>query len=215
MEKHTRILVADDHAHAREAVREILKPYPSLDIIAEAKNGLETLLLVEEHQPDLILMDINMPELDGLEATKRIKSRYPAIKIIIMTVSDEAINLFEALKNGAQGYLLKNLHPASWYEYIQAVARDEAPMSKEIAGQILRELSPKQKAAAPTKETPLSFREQEILELVAKGQTNREISEQLHISENTVKNHLKNILQKLHLENRVQLARYAYEHGLF
>lgn len=206
-----RILIADDHEHAREGIREILKSYPEFEIVGEAHNGKEAVELTELLMPDLILMDIKMPEMDGLEATKIIKSRYPYVKIVIITVSDDVTHLFEAIKKGAQGYLLKNIQPSSWYEYLKAFALDEAPLSREMAFRILNELS--ERGARVKAENPLSSREREVLEQVAKGMTNREISEKLNISEYTVKNHLKNILQKLHLENRVQLTRYAYEKG--
>ncbi|MGO4889661.1 response regulator [Anaerobacillus sp. MEB173] len=206
-----RILVVDDHAHAREAIREILSSYENFEIVGEAKSGEEAIEMTDQLMPDLILMDINMPGIGGLEATKVIKEAFPYVKIVIITVSDEITNLFEALKKGAQGYLLKNIQPSAWYEYLQAVALDEIPMSEDLAVRILQELSPKKQADKT--ENPLSKREQEVLDLVAKGHTNKHISSILNISEYTVKNHLKNILQKLHLENRVQLARYAYEQG--
>ncbi|MGF7035373.1 DNA-binding NarL/FixJ family response regulator [Paenibacillus mucilaginosus] len=206
-----RILIADDHAHAREAMREIIESDASFEIVGEAVNGREAVLLAEQCMPDLILMDIRMPELDGLEATKQVKERFPYVKIIMVTVSDDVTDLFEAIKRGAQGYLLKNLNPDSWHEYLRAVAIDEAPMSREIALRLLKEFT-SMKTVLPEK-NPLTLREKEILECVARGRANKQISEELSISEHTVKNHLKNILQKLHLDNRVQLMRYAYEKG--
>lgn len=206
-----RILLADDHSHAREAMKDIIQADASFEIVGEAKNGLEAVRMAEHSMPDLILMDIRMPEMDGLEATKIIKERFPYVKIVMVTVSDDITHLFEAIKRGAQGYLLKNLHPASWHEYLRAVAFDEAPMSREVAIRLLQEFS-SVKTSVPEK-SPLTSREKEILECVSKGKSNKEISDELSISEHTVKNHLKNILQKLHLDNRVQLMRYAYEKG--
>ncbi|UQZ81206.1 Transcriptional regulatory protein DegU [Paenibacillus konkukensis] len=206
-----RILLADDHALAREAMREIILTDDSFAIAGEAVNGYEAVRMAEERLPDMILMDISMPDMDGLEATKQIKERFPHIKIIMVTVSDDITHLFEAIKRGAQGYLLKNLHPASWHEYLRAVAFDEAPMSRELAVRLLKEFSSVQTTAQET--SPLTSREKEILTCVARGKSNKEISNDLFISEHTVKNHLKNILQKLHLNNRVQLTRYAYEKG--
>ncbi|MCS7460573.1 response regulator transcription factor [Paenibacillus doosanensis] len=206
-----RILLADDHALAREAMREIILTDDSFAIAGEAVNGYEAVRMAEEQLPDMILMDISMPDMDGLEATKQIKERFPHIKIIMVTVSDDITHLFEAIKRGAQGYLLKNLHPASWHEYLRAVAFDEAPMSRELAVRLLKEFSSVQTTAQET--SPLTSREKEILTCVARGKSNKEISNDLFISEHTVKNHLKNILQKLHLNNRVQLTRYAYEKG--
>ncbi|QWU13934.1 two component transcriptional regulator, LuxR family [Paenibacillus sophorae] len=204
-----RVLIVDDSDQAREGIRTILGGDPAFEFVAEGKNGMEALELTEMWMPDLILMDIQMPVMDGLEATKRIKAKFPYVKIVIVTVSDDITHLFEALKKGAQGYLLKNLKPESWHEYLRAISVDEAPMTRELAFLILNEFSQIEKPAACT--DPLTFREREILALVAKGLSNREISSRLIISEHTVKNHLKNIMQKLHMENRVQLARYVYE----
>ncbi|GGE69776.1 response regulator [Priestia taiwanensis] len=206
-----RIIIADDHEHAREGIRDLLEEYDDFEVVGEATNGQEVIGLTEQLMPDLILMDIQMPIVNGLEATKQIKARFPYVKIVMITVSDDITHLFEALKRGAQGYLLKNIYAANWYEHLKAFAMDEVPLSKELAFQIIEEIS-KQKTK-DTKQNPLSNREQDVLHLVAKGKTNREISDILFISEHTVKNHLKNILQKLHLENRVQLACYAYEQG--
>ncbi len=186
---------------------------PKFEIVCEASNGEEAVALAETWMPDLILMDINMPKLGGLEATKLIKEKFPYVKIVMVTVSDGITDLFEAIKKGAQGYLLKNLNPASWHEYLHAVVIDEAPMSREVALRLLKEFSTI-KDTIPEK-SPLTGREKEILEYVARGSSNRDISVSLGISEHTVKNHLKNILHKLHLDNRVQLMRYAYDKGWF
>lgn len=205
MNRPFRILIVDDHEHAREGMKTILNMDAGFEIVGEGRNGAEAIELMDQLMPDLVLMDINMPEMDGLEATKQIKERYPYAKIIIVTVSDEITYLFEALKRGAQGYLLKNLTPSSW-----AVAVDEVPMSREFALRLLQEFSRKKLAR---RDTQLTGREKDILECVASGRSNRDIALKLAISEHTVKNHLKNIMQKLHMENRVQLARFAYEQG--
>ncbi|GMK41817.1 DNA-binding response regulator [Paenibacillus sp. CCS19] len=227
-----RVMLVDDHPHGREGMREILSGDRSFDIVAEATSGEEAIALIEQQQPNLVLMDIRMPGMGGLEATQRIKSRWPAVKIVMVTVSDDISDLFEAIKRGAQGYLLKNITPSQWLEYLRAVAYDEAPMSKELAARLLLEFTgalgqsgrasasplggspkPEPRTTAPSA-TPLTEREKEILERVAYGDSNREIAATLGISEHTVKNHLKNILQKLHLDNRVQLARYAIQQGM-
>ncbi|MGD6817017.1 response regulator [Metabacillus sp. 84] len=208
-----RILVVDDHSHAREGIRIILEEYSDFVIVGEAQNGKEAIALTEELMPDIILMDIQMPEMDGLEATKRIKIKFPYVKIVMITVSDDVTDLFDALKQGAQGYLLKNIQSQDWYEYLRAFALDEVPMSKEIAFRILKEF-PQSEPEMNQHLTPLSSRELEVLQLVAKGMSNKDVSEALFISEHTVKSHLKNILGKLHLENRVQLANYAFQRGL-
>ncbi|MFK7691333.1 response regulator [Paenibacillus sp. HJGM_3] len=191
-------------------MKTILNMDAGFEIVGEGRNGAEAVELMDQLMPGLVLMDINMPEMDGLEATKQIKERYPYAKIIIVTVSDEITYLFEALKRGAQGYLLKNLTPSSWLQYLRAVAVDEVPMSREFALRLLQEFSRKKLAR---RDTQLTGREKDILECVASGRSNRDISLKLAISEHTVKNHLKNIMQKLHMENRVQLARFAYEQG--
>ncbi|MED3932686.1 response regulator transcription factor [Priestia megaterium] len=207
-----RILIVDDHAHAREGIRDILEEYEDFIIVGEGTNGQEAIELTEKLMPDIVLMDIGMPVMDGLEATKQIKLRFPYVKIVVITVSDDITDLFDALKKGAQGYLLKNLQSEVWYDYLRAFALDEVPMSKEIAFQILKEFPQETSITKP--DTPLSARELEVLQLVAKGLSNRDISAQLFISEHTVKSHLKNILGKLHLENRVQLTSYAFQNGL-
>lgn len=207
-----RIVIVDDHSHAREGIREILEEYQDFLIIGEGKNGEEAIKLTEELMPDIILMDIQMPVMDGLEATKRIKLKFPYVKIVMITVSDDITDLFDALKKGAQGYLLKNIQSEAWYEYLRAFALDEVPMSKEIAFQILKEFAKTKEI--PKDQTPLTTRELEVLQLVARGLPNKEISERLFISEHTVKSHLKNILSKLHLDNRVQLTSYAFQQGL-
>ncbi|ANF47037.1 MULTISPECIES: response regulator [Priestia] len=207
-----RILIVDDHAHAREGIRDILEEYEDFIIVGEGTNGQEAIELTEKLMPDIVLMDIGMPVMDGLEATKQIKFRFPYVKIVVITVSDDITDLFDALKKGAQGYLLKNLQSEVWYDYLRAFALDEVPMSKEIAFQILKEFPQETSITKP--DTPLSARELEVLQLVAKGLSNRDISAHLFISEHTVKSHLKNILSKLHLENRVQLTSYAFQNGL-
>ncbi|GFN31122.1 response regulator [Paenibacillus xylaniclasticus] len=217
------VMLVDDHPHGREGMREIISADPSFTIVAEATSGEEAIEWIEQQQqqPNLILMDIRMPGMGGLEATQRIKSRWPSIRIVMVTVSDEITDLFEAIKRGAQGYLLKNLTPSAWLEYLRAVAHDEAPMSKELAARMLQEFTGSAATASrppavrqQDAATPLTDREKDILERVAFGDSNKEIATKLGISEHTVKNHLKNILQKLHLDNRVQLARYAIEQGI-
>ncbi|WP_171687658.1 response regulator [Paenibacillus planticolens] len=206
-----RVIIVDDHPHAREGIQSIIRMDPSFEIVAEGRNGAEAIRLTEQWMPDIILMDINMPQMDGLEATKQIKEKFPYVKIVMVTVSDDITHLFEALKKGAQGYLLKNLSPNSWHEYLKAIAVDEAPMSRELALRLLQEFTPKEKQEAPN--AFITGREREILEWVASGKSNRLISEGLCISEYTVKNHLKNIMQKLQMDNRVQLTRYVFEQG--
>ncbi|MBO9596955.1 MAG: response regulator transcription factor [Cohnella sp.] len=213
-----RVLIADDHPHAREGMRTILSADSSFLVVAEASSGEQAIALAGELQPELVLMDIHMPGMGGLEAVKAIKTAQPQAKIVIVTVSDEPSHLFEAIKKGAQGYLLKNLNPSAWRDYLRAVALDEAPLNPELALSILREFANRKAQTGTDRGTDqaegLTPREKELLREVAQGLTNKEVALSLGLSEHTVKNHLKNILQKLHLDNRVQLTRYAYERGL-
>ncbi|WP_309120798.1 response regulator transcription factor [Paenibacillus sp.] len=213
-----RIVIVDDHEDARLGIQTILEAEPTFEVVGLAASGEDALRLVAELSPDLVLMDINLPGMDGLEATKRVKELAPETKVVMATVSDDVAHLFEAIKRGAQGYVLKNLQPSAWLEYLRAVASDEVPLSKELATRILREFGAASPPAvtspdAPPSRPPLTARETEVLRLVAKGRSNRAVSEELHLSEHTVKNHLKSILHKLQLQNRVQLARLAAERG--
>ncbi len=207
-----RVLIVDDSQHAREAMLVILAEDADYEVIGIVSSGEEAIAVTEQLMPDLILMDIEMQGMGGLEATRIIKLQYPYVKIVMITVSDDVAHLFEALKQGAQGYLLKNLSPSTWLEYLHAIMRDDAPLSRELAYQILKEFPIS--VANEDDHIPLTTREREILTWVASGMTNKGIAAQLGISDQTVKNHLKNILQKLHLENRVQLTRYAMDKGL-
>ncbi len=206
-------LVVDDSSEAREAISDILSLEPSFYVIGQASNGKEALKFLQNRKADIVLMDINMPEMNGFEATKQIKTLFPDITIIMLSVSDDVQDFFEALKLGAQGYLVKNLEPQLWLDYLRSVATGDTPLEKGIAMRILQEFTEGGGKAQQQKEQfhSLTKREREILQLVAEGYTNRDIACNLTISENTVKNHLKNILQKLHVKNRVQLARYAAE----
>jgi len=208
----TRVLVADDNAHAREAICDILSLDQTFDIISVATSGEQAIELTKRWLPELILMDVRMPGIGGLDAAGRIKLMFPAVKIVMITVSDDMVFLLEALKRGAQGYLLKNLSSSVWIEYLHSIMDEEVPLSKELAYQILNDFSLRENKEEP--QVQLSKREHEILHGVAAGWTNRKIAETLFISEYTVKNHLKNILQKLQVQNRVQLTRYALEQGL-
>ncbi|KGX90555.1 chemotaxis protein CheY [Pontibacillus halophilus JSM 076056 = DSM 19796] len=209
MTERTRVLIADDHVHAREAIREILSAYGTYDIVSEASNGEEAVAATIALQPELVLMDINMPSVDGFEATRQIKRQSPETKIIMLTVSEDSTHLFQALKEGAQGYLLKNIGLTEWDRYIQAVLDDDTPFSKQLIQETLQSLV----SSKETKPNPLSTREQQVLELVVAGASNRVISEQLYISEHTVKNHIKSLLRKLNVHNRVELVRVAYKNG--
>lgn len=202
------VLIVDDSKRAREAVRLILDADPRFRVIAEAADGLQAVDRATQLMPDLILMDINMPKLNGLEATRMIKRALPYLVVVMLSVSDDAADLFEAIRHGAQGYLVKSLNPTHWIEYLHGILDGEAPVPRSMAQRLLAEfkMTGTATAAAMADVELLTSREREILALVATGATNRDIATRLFISENTVKNHLKNIMAKLHIQNRVQLA---------
>jgi two-component system, NarL family, nitrate/nitrite response regulator NarL len=208
-----RVLIADDHPMARMAIRSLLEQDPSFEVIGEAADGEEAYTLCGQLQPDLVLMDINMPRWSGLEATREVKKAYPHIKVVILSVSDDVGDLITAIQFGAQGYLLKNLEPDDWITYLHALLGEDSDVSREMAMRLLHRFRQEERLDEPTPDV-LTPREREIVMYVGAGKTNREISDALIIAENTVKNHIKNILEKLQLANRVQLAAYAVRHRL-
>lgn len=208
-----RILIADDSPLARSSIAGVIGADPDFVVVGEAQDGYEALHLVKSLQPELILMDINMPRCDGLLATRLIKQIAPQAVVVILSVSDDAADLFEAVRSGAQGYLLKSMSPKEWLDYLRGFVRGNWSVPREMAGRILAEFTAATTPPA-TAAVRLTERETEVLRLVARAMTNREIAETLVISEQTVKNHLKNIVQKLHLKNRVDLAVYARRVGL-
>jgi DNA-binding NarL/FixJ family response regulator len=211
-----RVLLVDDHALFRRGVASLLAAEGGFEVVGEAADGQQALEMARDLVPDVILMDVSMPIMDGLEATRRIKAEMPYVRIVVLTVSDGDHSLFEAVKSGAQGYLLKNIEPQALYGTLRGVVRGEAPVSRVMAARLLEEFArqarPPAPAAAPAAE--LTARERDVLEHVARGRSNKEIAAALLIAENTVKNHLKNILEKLQLENRVQAATFAVREGL-
>lgn len=212
-----RVLLADDHVLFRRGIAAMMRSQPDFDVAGEASDGLEALEKARELMPDIILMDIHMPRCDGLEATRLIKEELPYVKIVILTVSDEEQDLFEAVKSGAMGYLLKNLEPDELFELVRGVHRGEAAITRITATKILNELgrqAHRESNPAIQAKSTLTDREKQVLQLVITGATNKEIASTLYISENTVKNHLCNILDKLHLQNRIQAAAYALREGL-
>ncbi len=212
--KPIRLLLADDHALFRKGLVSLLKREEGFQVVGEAENGEEAIKKAKQLKPDLVLMDIHMPVTDGIEATRRITEMLPSTRVVILTVSEDDKDLFEGIKCGAHGYLLKKLEPEELYAMLRGVFEGEAPISRTTASKILNEfvLQARKKSAAEFEEE-LSAREKEVLQCLASGLTNKEIGNQLGIAENTVKNHLKNILGKLHLENRVQAATYALKKG--
>jgi DNA-binding NarL/FixJ family response regulator len=209
----TRTLVVDDSELARRGIQDILAMSPLFEVVGSASDGQEGLAAVRALTPDLVLMDLRMPRVGGLDAIRAIKEECPSTIVVVLSVSDDPQDLFEAMRCGAQGYLIKNVDPALWIEYLTALMRGDARISRGIAERILHEFMGQ--TAAPSAKLPtLTSREREILALVARGLANKEISIRLTISEGTVKRHLENILAKLHLRNRVELATFAVTQGL-
>lgn len=207
-----RVLLADDHALFRAGIASLLRA-SGLEIVGEVGNGLEALEATRGLRPDLILMDITMPECNGLEATRLIKAEHPETRIVIVTVSDDDADVFEAIKSGAEGYLLKDASSEELERTLAAVAAGEPALSPGLAVKILDEFS-RMGREEPARDEELTAREREVLQLVAEGSTNREIAAALVVSEHTVDFHMRNILRKLHLKNRAQAVAYAVRTGL-
>lgn len=215
MEK-MRILLADDHALFRKGLAGLLGAEPDFEVVGEAGTGKQVVEMARELMPDLVLMDIFMPEWDGLEATRRLKEELPYVRVVILTISEKEETLFEGIKAGAQGYLLKGIEPPELFEMLRGLGRGEAALSRSTAAKILKEFSRRDPQARPEDSplTRLTPREREVLTHVSQGLSNKQVAAQLGLSENTVRNHLRNILEKLHLDNRVQAATFALHHNL-
>lgn len=210
-----RIVIADDHALFRDSMKSLLEAR-GLQVIGEASNGREAVDLAHRLKPDVVLMDLGMPELDGLSATKLIVADLPEVKVVVLTASDDDASLFEAIKAGAQGYLLKNLESEAFFTLLEGVNRGEPALTPTLARKVLQEFA-KPSHGAAQREDPdaLTDREREVLELLVSGVTsNRKLAKQLGVSENTVKFHVRNILDKLHLHNRAQVVGFAMRHHL-
>ena len=202
-----KVLVVDDQSLIREGLRMMLSLYDNILLVGEATNGKEALQALEENEVDLVLMDIRMPLMDGVEATKRIKEKYPNIKVLILTTFKEVEYIFEGLINGADGYILKDISSEDLAKAIETVYKGNVLLQPEIAKKVMGAI--KGISAKDEKEdlrNELTKREYEIALLVSEGKTNKEISQILFITEGTVKNHISNILDKLDLKDRTQLA---------
>jgi len=210
-----RLLLADDHPLFRAGIAGLLRAWGH-DVVGEAGNGLEALELVRKLHPDLVLMDISMPRCNGLEATRLIKAELPDTRIAIVTVSDHDEDLFEAIKSGAEGYLLKDMAEIELEVTLSALAAGEPALSAGLATKILDEFARlgRETHARDDHHDDLTGREREVLQLVSQGATNKEIAASLHLSEHTVNFHMKNILSKLHLRNRAHAVAYAIRTGL-
>jgi DNA-binding NarL/FixJ family response regulator len=212
-----RVLIADDHPLFRDGLRSLLEAR-GIDVVGEAKNGREAVEQSKRLRPDVVLMDLNMPGLGGLDATRLISAEQTNVKVVVLTASEDDANLFEAIKSGAQGYLFKNLDSNEFFRLLEGVARGEPALTpglaRKLLGEFARPAAPAQPAATNEAQS-LTEREREVLNLLVQGVTsNRELAERLVVTENTVKYHLRNILDKLHVQNRAQVVAYAVRHGI-
>lgn len=207
-----RVLVVDDHAIVRKGVRALLAEVEEIEVVGEASEGEEAIELVDRLHPDVIMMDLVMPKMDGIEAISKITAKYPDARILALTSFANDDKVFPAIKSGAIGYLLKDSDPDELIPAIRQVYRGEPSMHPSIARKLLQELS--QPSGNPPTPDPLTERELEVLRLVAKGVDNQQIASQLHVAEVTVRTHVSHILSKLHLANRVQATLYALKEGL-
>jgi DNA-binding NarL/FixJ family response regulator len=211
-----RVLLADDHALFREGLAGIIHAQPDMQVVGEAADGLEAFVKAQELKPDLILMDVQMPGMDGIEAVKQIKQVLPETIVVMLTVRGDDEMLFDALKNGAQGYLLKEIRSQDLLEMLRGALRGEAALSPSLAGRVLSEFRRLSKGGVPEKEddSGLTEREQQVLVQASNGATDKEIASALNISLNTVKTHIRNILAKLHVRTRREAAKAAKAKGI-
>ena len=214
-----RLLLVDDQALFREGLHTLLSLHEDLEVVGEAGNGLEALAAADALRPDVVLMDLRMPVLDGVAATRRLLAAHPTTRVIVVTTFDDDELVFDGLRAGAVGYLLKDVSSDKLVEAIRAAARGESFLQPSIAAKVLAEFNRLERSAAPpppppARAEPLSERELEILRLLAAGDSNKEIAAALYITEGTVKNHVTNILGKLDARDRTQAALRARELGL-
>ena len=207
------ILIVDDHAVVRAGLRAVIQSDPNLNIIAEATGGLEALSLIEKGQPDVIVLDLSMPDMDGIMVTKELHARYPEIRILILTVHEDEAMLREVMRSGASGYILKHAAENDLIEAIKLIMQGDIYVDQKMLPSLIgHETSSKTKPDISVE--PLSPREVDILKLIVDGYTNRQMGDELGISIRTVEGHRANIYGKLGLHSRVELVRYAKEHGL-
>jgi len=216
MSEVTRIIIADDQSLFREGLHTLLSVLPEFEVVGEAGNGEEVLRLVVEKLPDVVLMDLRMPGIDGVSATRMLHEKFPEIKVIVLTTFDDDEDVFEGLRAGAVGYLLKDVTSSKLFEAIRAAAKGEYFLLPSITAKIVSELRRVSVPGIKREELvePLSGRETEILKLVSNGMSNKQIAETLVITEGTVKNHLSNILAKLSAKDRIQAVEIARRIGL-
>lgn len=208
-----RVIIADDHELARLGLRTMLLPEPDLEVVGEATTGREAVTLSKDLQPDLVLMDIRMPDLDGLVATREIKEAHPRISILIVTLSEDPDYLLEALRVGAAGYVLKDASRREVVAAVRQVLSGESPLDPKLSAQLIRRLASQSRDAPATHGDELTQREMDVVRLIAEGKTNGEIAQSLIISVGTVKVHVERIIDKLGVSDRTQAAVRAVELG--
>jgi len=208
-----KVLLVDDHPLFIEGLQNLLSAR-GIEVVGTAANGLEALKKAGALQPDVILMDVLMPGCNGLAATRLIKAEFPYIKIVMLTASEADDDLFEAVKSGASGYLLKNLNAEELFNMLEALNRGEVPLSPGLAVRVLKEFKSEVLSNEEEEDHMLTQRQMEVLNLVARGQTYKEVAERLYVTERTVKYHMGTILEKLHLKNRAHVIAYASQMGL-
>jgi NarL family two-component system response regulator LiaR len=205
------VLIVDDHGVVRQGLRTYLELVDDLEVVGGARNGLEAVDQVRQHKPDIALMDLVMPEMDGIEATRQVCAINPSTRVIVLTSFADDEMIFPAIRAGATGYLLKDVTPADLANAIRAVHAGETRLHPDVTKRLVNQLASPRTDPGPDALTP---RETEVLQLIAQGMSNREIAQALTISEKTVKTHVSNILSKLHLADRTQAAIYAHRHGV-
>jgi DNA-binding NarL/FixJ family response regulator len=213
-----RVLIVDDHALFRRGLTLVLENEDGIEVVGEAEDGEQALAAAERLAPDVVLMDVRMPKLTGIEATRALAESLPTTRIVVLTVSDEEEDLFDAIKAGAAGYLLKEISIEEVADAVRAVVQGQTLISPSMASKLIVEFASLAKRADDPQSLPaprLTDRELGVLRLVAQGLTNREIADELFIAENTVKNHVRNILEKLHLHSRMEAVLYAVRQRLF
>jgi DNA-binding NarL/FixJ family response regulator len=212
-----RVVIVDDHALFRRGLDRVLSSEPDIEIVGEAADGVEAVQRVEELLPDVVVMDVRMPRASGIEAARQLRSTAPGTKVMMLTVSDLEEDLYEAVKAGVSGYLLKEVAIEEVADAVRAVAAGQSLVSPSMTSKLLEEFNVLSRRADERQRsltTKLTDREVEVLRLVAKGLSNREIGSELYISENTVKNHVRNVLEKLHLHSRMEAVVYAMREKL-
>lgn len=220
MSEKIRVLIADDHTLIHEGLQAVLADEPDISIVGHAASGTDALALAKELAPDVILMDVRMPGMDGVEATRRIKAEVPGAKVVILTVYQDDEYLFNAVKAGAVGYILKDVSPEQLVHALRLASRGESLIDPALAARVLAEFSKLASSNGQAKQgaaevyAALTPREMEVLNLVAQGKSNKEIARDLGIEEKTVKNHMSNIFAKLQVNDRTQALIYAVRHGL-